>query len=249
MHDSLNPSAVLFLLGPQCGENKTESEPCLILNKRSQKVKQPGDLCCPGGSIAPHLDSWFAKFLTLPSLPMSRWHYWSHWHDQHPSEARQLALFFATSLRESFEEMRLNPFGVRFMGPLPPQRLKMFQRVIFPMAGWNSHQKRFIPNWEVEKIVHIPLRHLLTPDYYACYSLQFAPYVEKKLSRKAQDYPCFLYKNQDGQELLWGATYRIVTLFLNLIFGFTPPDMASLPVISGTLEGNYLTGQGLRVKG
>ena len=41
-------------------------------------------------------------------------------------------LLFAASIRESFEEMGLNPFGVQFLGPLPPQRLVMFHREIFP---------------------------------------------------------------------------------------------------------------------
>ncbi|MCP4353293.1 MAG: CoA pyrophosphatase [Desulfobacterales bacterium] len=238
INNKLNPSAVLFLLGPHCGENGNESEPCLILNKRSGRVKQPGDLCCPGGSVAPRVDSFFAKLLVLQSFPIARWPYWSGWRNQNPSEARQLALFFATCLRESFEEMRLNPFGVKFLGPLPPQRLEMFKRIIFPMAGWVSRQKKFVPNWEVEKVVYIPLRNLLTPDNYACYHLQFPAH----LNRGTQDLPCFLYKNQGQSELLWGATYRIVTMFLSLIFKFTPPDMGSLPKIPGILEGNYLTG-------
>ncbi len=240
-HDSSIPSAVMLLIG-QRGRHKGR-EPCLILNKRSQKVRQPGDICCPGGSLSPRADRCFAKLLTLPGLPMARWPYWTLWHERHPRKAGQLALLLGTGLRESFEEMRLNPFGVRFLGPLPPQPLQMFRRVIYPMAGWVPRQERFFPNWEVEKVVWIPLRYLLNADFYARYRLQFAPSLKEKFHRQAEDFPCFLYPHQDGQELLWGATYRIITAFLKLVFGFIPPDMPSRPaVIHGTLEGDYLTG-------
>jgi hypothetical protein len=42
-------SAVLFLIGPHCDLG---FEPCVLLNKRSGKVKQPGDLCFPGSCPA-----------------------------------------------------------------------------------------------------------------------------------------------------------------------------------------------------
>ena len=50
-------SAVLFLLGRRRSRDYgDDTGPFLFLNKRSARVKQPGDLCCPGGSIAPRLD-------------------------------------------------------------------------------------------------------------------------------------------------------------------------------------------------
>ena len=70
-------SAVLFLLGLAPSENGVAPEPSLILNKRSDKVKQPGDLCCPGGGVMPGIDGFLAKTMTLPGLPMWRWPYWS----------------------------------------------------------------------------------------------------------------------------------------------------------------------------
>ena len=47
------PSCVMLLLGPHTVANGGPPDPCLILNKRSQRVRQPGDLCCPGGGITP----------------------------------------------------------------------------------------------------------------------------------------------------------------------------------------------------
>ncbi|OQX24566.1 MAG: hypothetical protein BWK80_20125 [Desulfobacteraceae bacterium IS3] len=127
------PSAVLLLLGPH-SEKATVSESCVILNKRSRKVRQPGDLCCPGGSMMPLVDPALARLLTLPGFPLTRWEGWRSWRDRHPDKARQMAIFLATGLRECFEEMRLNPLGVRFLGPLPSQHLRMFRRVIYPTA-------------------------------------------------------------------------------------------------------------------
>ena len=138
--------------------------------------------------------------------------------------------------------MRLNPFGVRFLGPLPPQSLVMFQRTIYPLAAWIDRQKRFFPNWEVEKVVDIPLRDLLNPAKYARYRLCLKPDGDSASANTRRHYPCFRFQVNDDTELLWGATYRIVTQFLNHIFGFEPPDHKEMPIIEGTLDQNYLSG-------
>lgn len=236
-------SAVMFLLGRQCGGGRPASEPCVILNKRSQKMKQPGDLCFPGGRIAPRLDPVLAKVLTLPLFPLYHWAKWPVWRDKRPRQAGRLTLLLATGLREGLEEMRLNPMGVEFLGPLPSQELVMFRRVIYPMAGWVKRQRHFFPNWEVEKIVHVPLRSLLDPGSYACYRLHFDT-AGKGENGKPNDYPCFVYQDQGEREVLWGATYRIVMVFLDLVFGFRPPDMRGLPVVSGSLGADYYNGAG-----
>jgi len=242
VYDLSTASGVILLLGQQCDENGSPPEPCLILNKRSRKVKQPGDLCCPGGRTIPRLDYFFSKLLTLPLLPLARWPYWSHWCRERPQEAQRLGLLFATSLRESFEEMRLNPFGVKFLGPLQSESLVMFQRYIFPMVCWVRRQKRFRINWEVEKVVYIPLRNLLNPGYYGRYRISMAPNVEIDYHDMTNDFPCFVHEKEDEKEVLWGATYRIVTLFLKVIFGFEPPDLSSIPVVPGILDENYYNG-------
>jgi len=169
--DSEAAAGVLLLLGNRGNRHQNDSDPCLILNKRSLKVRQPGDLCFPGGSVNPRLDSQLAKLFSLPVTSLGRWKYWPRWKQTHPPTARSLSLFWATGLRESFEEMRLNPFGVKFLGPLPPQPLEMFRRVIYPMAAWVQRQKRFFPNWEVDKIVYIPLKDLLEAANYRRYRL------------------------------------------------------------------------------
>lgn len=235
-------AGVIMLLGPWSNSHQNSSEPCLILNKRSLKVRQPGDLCFPGGSVTPRLDSLLAKLFSLPITSLGRWKYWVQWKLAHPQTAKSLSLFWATGLRESFEEMRLNPFGVQFLGPLPPQHLVMFQRVIYPMVAWVKRQKRFFPNWEVDKIVSIPLRELLDAANYRRYRLCIQTGESEPSSNPGQDYPCFYFQSESDTEILWGATYRIATLFMEYIFGFKPPNLETLPVIEGRLDQAYLTG-------
>jgi hypothetical protein len=243
--DAVDPSdaaGVLLLLSNQFCASRGVGRPCLILNKRSQKVRQPGDLCCPGGSVAPLFDSFFAKFLSLPFVSLDRWKYWRQWKKHRSPMARKLALFWATGLRECFEEMRLNPFGVRFLGPLPPHALVMFQRTIFPLVAWIDRQKRFIPNWEVEKVVTIPLEDLLNPANYARYRLRLPTGGNSASINTERQYPCFQFQSTNDTELVWGATYRIITVFLSYIFDFNPPEHSDIPIIDGTLKSNYLTG-------
>ena len=236
-------AGVVLLLGPGLNQRRPSAEPCLILNKRSLKVKQPGDLCFPGGSIAPWFDAILAAILSLPITSLGRWPYWSSWKRNAPRAASLLALLWATGLRESLEEMRLNPLRVKLLGPLPPQNLVMFRRRIYPMAAWIQRQKRFYPNWEVEKIIYIPLRKLLNPAHYGRYRLKVKLPADENPSKSIRDFPCFQIKDNGAQEILWGATFRITVLFLEYIFGFRLPDPATLPVIAGHLDRSYLSGQ------
>jgi hypothetical protein len=235
--DFATASAVLFLLGRFPGSGPLAGKPCLILNKRSANVRQPGDLCCPGGRINSHWDGFLATLLRLPLPPFSRWPYRSEWLKLHPRKTGWLRLVLATGLRESLEEMGLNPFGLELLGPLPPQALLMFHRIIYPMAMWITGQKRFYPNWEVEKIIYIPLQDLLNPDQYVRYRLQIETRSD---SARANTYPCFRYEKGNETELLWGATYRITMVFLKDVFGFVPPAGDSLPQIQGRLSRSYL---------
>jgi len=230
-------SAVLFLIGRHPKKGRFANETCLILNKRSENVRQPGDLCCPGGRVSRRLDAALAKLFKLPILHLASWPYWSRWNHERPREAEWLRILLATGLRESIEEMRLNPFGLQFLGPLPAQPLVMFKRVIYPMAVWFSGRKRFYPNWEVEKIIYIPLRDLLDPVRYARYQLRFDT---RSAAAAVNTFPCFRYEKDGREERLWGATYRITIAFLEDVFGFVPPDMSCLPEIHGQLSRAYL---------
>ncbi|MEM5790182.1 MAG: CoA pyrophosphatase [Syntrophobacteraceae bacterium] len=236
-------SSVLLLLGNQSLEPDGESEICVILNKRSREVKQPGDLCCPGGAVEDRIDPWFARLLSVPGSPLSGWPCWPDLKRGQPRDAEFLSLLLAAGLRESWEEMRLNPFGLRFLGPLPSQCLVLFRRVVHPMVVWVSRQKKYTLSWEVERLVTIPLRELLNPFNYAMYRLYVPPHLEWRFRGETVEFPCFLHSRQGRAELLWGVTFRIVTLFLRKTFGFTVPDTAGLPLVPASVREEYVLGQ------
>ena len=237
-------SVVFFLLG-DCPQSPTSSpEPCLILNKRSVRVRQPGDLCCPGGGIEPRLDRIAAHLLRLPLSPLHQWPCYRAWRRHAPQRAARLRLLLAAALREGVEEMRLNPLGVRFLGALPPERLVMFKRTIAPLVGWVRRQRQFRPNWEVERIVRIPLRHLLVPEGYIALRLQLVPGGSGGGGGDTQAFPAFRFRSRGRTEILWGATYRIAMQFLERVFGFRPPSPSRGPVVEKRLTAEYLTGKG-----
>jgi hypothetical protein len=237
-------SAVLFLLGRRApGDRHDATGPFLILNKRSSKVRQPGDLCCPGGSITPRLDAWLARLLRLVGSPLTRWPDWPGWRQRWPQAASNLALLLATGLRESFEEMRLNPLGVRFLGILPCTRLVMFRRVIYPMVCWVPRQVRFFTNWEVDEVVAIPLTRLLEPDNYARCVIDISVSNESRCVKEVKEFPCFLHSRGGHTERLWGATFRIAMSFLDLVFDFRPPAIETLQTVTATLDRDYMTGR------
>ena len=235
-------SAVLFLLTPCRVDRNIGFEPCLLLNKRSQQVLQPGDLCCPGGGVEPR-DRWLSQLLRLPFSPLGKWTYWRRFKAGDFKRAKQLALLMATGLREAWEEMRLNPLKVRFLGPLAAQRLIMFDRVIQPLAGWIPKSQNLSSNGEVDRIVHIPLRRLLDHHNYGRYRLDMTRRGETPGYK--QDFPCFIHRGRRGQELLWGATFRITLDFLTQVFDFEHPGLNGAPLYVGRLGKSYLKGSSL----
>ncbi len=234
-------SSVLLLLGEFSPRKGALSEPGIILNKRSQSVRQPGDLCCPGGGLE-KLDNFLARLLAVRGSTLYKWPGYCQLKDSRPSDAAYLSLLYAAALREGWEEMRINPFGLTFLGFLPTQRLVMYKSSIHPMAVWISGQKRFRLSSEVERIVRFPLRALLDASNYGCYRIDIPSRIKGKLERESADFPCFVYPVEGRKELLWGATFRIVTQFLEMIFGFKVPEISRLPLILGRLDEHYMTG-------
>ena len=235
-------SAVLLLIG--WSQDSGHPGPCLILNKRSAFVRQAGDICCPGGGVEQKMDRLFAGLLKLPCTPLTRWPMWRRLRRKRLVTASSLSLLFATGLRESLEEMRLNPLGVTLLGPLQPQQLVMFRQTIYPFVCWVESQKQFYPNWEVEKVVRIPLALLLSRTGYGRLRLQLKGSPGSGARHPSgQEFPCFSWVDREDKEILWGATFRIITQYLHLIFEFTPPEMAGLPLIQTNKDASYLSGR------
>jgi hypothetical protein len=239
---SRKASAVLFLLSQCPTPGEPEGEPCVVFNKRSKEVRQAGDLCFPGGSLDHRIDAFAARMMGLPFFPLGRWPHWKRWQAHRKEEAARLALLLAAGLREGLEEMRLNPLGTEFIGPLPANALASFEKVIYPLVVRIRNQKRFFPNWEVEKVVSIPLRDFLNLKKYVRYRMHFESYSGPHFD-SVQDFPGFLHEEGGDREVLWGATYRIVMTFLEIVFEFFQPDLRDLPVIEDCRDEAYFNGR------
>jgi hypothetical protein len=237
---SENPSVVLVPIATNILPSEgSKPQPCIILNKRSKKVRQPGDLCCPGGGVSLPIDSAISKLLLLPKSPLTNWPGWEMTRKKN-KKASILGLYFAAGLRECFEEMRLNPLRVKLLGALPPQRLNMFNKTIFPMVIWVPHQQRFKPNWEVERIIFLPLKDLLELKNYARYRLHYTGLPHNQPNHMQDDFPCFVHNQYKDYDLLWGATYRIITSFLAIVFNFQTPDHRNLALYNGQIGRDYM---------
>jgi 8-oxo-dGTP pyrophosphatase MutT (NUDIX family) len=233
-------SAVVFLLAWHSGGGPGTGGPQLLLTKRSMHVRQPGDLCCPGGGITDPLDRRLAPLLRLPLSPLYAWR-----HRCNPDGGTQkLRLLLAAGLREAFEEIRLYPCGTRFLGALPPEHLVLFDRTIYPLVLWVRRQQRFFPNREVERLVAIPLADFFAEDRYGRFQLTMDGIADDRLD----DFPCFVHSPGGEEELLWGATYRITMTFLERVFGFCPPRADQRPRIQRTFSGRYFSGAALEKK-
>lgn len=214
-----------------------------LLSKRSDAVSQSGDLSGPGGKLEPRTDRFLRFFISRGLLPLMK------------GDARRYALrrgkvafdiislFLANAVRESWEEIRLSPLNLRFLGPLPPSGLLMFSKMIFPMVGLIEKRWHFRPNREVDKLVEIPVRSFYHEENYGFLSIPHQGGGEEN----GQYYPCLIHREETGEEeILWGATLRIITSFLHIVFDFTPPEIRQENIIAKTLGTDYLTGYGRR---
>ncbi len=194
----------------------------LILIKRSRLVSQPGDLACPGGMLRPVVDRLLRPLLTTGIIPvlqgLTREELWKR-----DRLSRDTAtLFLTTALRESREEIGLSPLNVNFLGPLPSYSLTLRAMTIFPSLGFIKKPAAFRLNYEVDKIVSIPLSAFFQADHYRWLSLETGAARGEGLTAP-RDFPCFIHRDHDTREILWGATYQIVTFFLKSIFDFPLP--------------------------
>jgi hypothetical protein len=151
-------------------------------------------------------------------------------------------MFWAGCIRESWEEIRLSPWTVEFLGLLPLYQLMLFERRIFPMVGWISGERHFRPNWEVERMVPIPMAAFLRSESYGVFHIHARGEDPAPWEGEDRFHPCFIHEDEHGTEVLWGATYHIVLSFLERVCDFTPPPMRDRPSIHGSLSKNYMTG-------
>ena len=232
-------SGVLILLEVDSREN----EVIILLNKRSSYVQQPGDLCCPGGGSDRHWDKLLARLLSWRMMPFSPSKPFSKLF-QLPKNERDIFLFlFANVLRESWEEMRLPPWKVDYLGCLPTYMMMNFSGIIFPVVGMTRSAWRPQPNWEVERIVRLPLRLFFDTDNYALCRVYSETPANQRWGVDDMALPCLVFSDNGSEEILWGATFRILMGFVSSVFKFPVDQIHPTREVNKTLPSYYYTGK------
>jgi len=228
-------AGVLLLLS---GSHNDDEQIYVHLIKRSRRVTQGGDVSCPGGMLNPRLDSWLTLLIRLYFWPVLVGSPRTLAKHRGPETFQLINLFLANALRETWEEIGLRPWNIRFLGPLPTYSLYTFQRTIFPLVGWIRHPWKARVSREVDRIFQIPLsaffdinnytHFFVTSDHDASYHLNL---------------PAFVIPGESSRkEILWGATFNIIMRFLFIVFGFNLPSIPEDATSHRILTPEYMKG-------
>ena len=124
-----------------------------------------------------------------------------------PSDASLLV----TALREAEEEIGLRRADVEVLGVLSDTVTATSRFCIRPFVAWVPPGTAFAPDpAEVEAILPVPLALLREP----------ANFREESWEREGQTFPVYFY--QAGDEVVWGATARILRELLGLLSAPAP---------------------------
>ena len=115
---------------------------------------------------------------------------------------------WSTALRESQEEIGLDPASVDRIGELDHLQTVTSRSYIVPFVGALSGRPELEPNpAEVELVVHVPLRELLTDGVFH----------EERWGLAPLDHPIYFFDVVG--DTIWGATAAMLFKFLALIAG------------------------------
>jgi 8-oxo-dGTP pyrophosphatase MutT (NUDIX family) len=215
------------------------SEYVFQLIKRSDKVSQSGDISCPGGMLHPRIDNLLSYFLANGLISSLGRQIAASSTNRDGESINLIRLFLTNALREAWEEIGLNPFRVQFLGALPCYSLSIIARTIFPLVCLVPEPFEFKLSAEVEKIVEIPISTFFDGFKYAL--LEIEPQFSN-LTYNNQ-FPCIrLTDTQGEQEILWGATFYIITNFLRIISNDGLPVPSTADRIKKVLSKTYISG-------
>jgi 8-oxo-dGTP pyrophosphatase MutT (NUDIX family) len=231
----------LFFAQEKTKESIPPAQYTFLLNKRSALVQQPGDLCVPGGGIKP-ADKLLQKILEMAPIPWIKKDAWLLAKQRGKGIYEKILLILSIALRESWEEIRLHPFNIEFLGALPAYRLQSRRWIMFPVVGRVKKAWRPKLSWEVEKIIPIPLAAFFEAANYALYSLEVPEKLKAQGIPDPWEFPCFVYRINGAEEILWGATYMVIRSFFHIIFPFPLPSPNGQRIIRRPLLTNYFSG-------
>ena len=238
-------AGVLLLLRrhPRGGQSGPEGDSWVLqLIKRSARTAQGGDISCPGGMLHPTVDWAFGMlFIRSGLLPLPPVRGKSYPAGKTARQNKIMATFFANALRESWEELRLNPLHVSLLGILPIYSLHLFRRAIFPLVAVADPDWLPAPNSEVEKLIEIPLGTFFRTDSYGRYLIHASDRMPTP-EQGPWEFPCLLHIDDSGEEILWGATFYIIMNFLRIVFAYHLPDLDGTRIRHKILNNDYLTG-------
>ena len=219
-----------------------QSEYRFQLIKRSESVAQAGDISCPGGMLESKTDEMLSHILLktgmirtidgrlLYDLP-----------NKDEQTASLVSLFLMNALREAWEEIGLSPLNVGFLGALPSYSLTYFSRTIFPLVCLVREPYHYQLSDEVEKVLEIPLTCFFQSSSYA--TLEVESGLGSADPRYNMKFPCLVIPDGKGNEdILWGATFYIVTNFLKIISGDILPPLSPSRVVKKSLSPHYASG-------
>ena len=113
----------------------------------------------------------------------------------------------AAALRESREEIGIDPDHVRIVGQLD-QVVAGYNFLVTPFVGLIPHPYEFNPDpRETAAVFSVPVAALLRQD---------ALTLDSRLSRRSEPIYHFQYEDWD----IWGATARMVKQLLELVYGY-----------------------------
>ena len=232
-------AGVLLLLHYK--SNQEKSEYVFQLIKRSQKVSQAGDISCPGGILHPRMDkilSYFLKTGIITDLRKKTLNY-DAYRDKETNYL--IRLFLTNALREAWEEIGLIPFNISFLGALPCYSLTSFATTIYPLACLTPKPFRYKLSSEVDKILEIPLSFFFQSSNYA--SLEIETPMGDSVSSQNNKFPCLVIPDDKGNiDILWGATFNIITNFLRIISDDSLPLPSASRTIKKVLTNSYISG-------
>lgn len=111
-----------------------------------------------------------------------------------------------TALRETFEEVGIFPQDVQVLGVLD-DFYSIYGYVITPYVGVILSDGQYIINTsEIDRIIEVPLDHLLNPDIFRA----------EDWSLKGRSTPVYFYTYLHDE--IWGVTAAILKQFLDLVF-------------------------------